>query len=141
LIQPPPINDPIVDEEGIMSLAWILYMNQTFNGDTGTEWTPAFTNLTTVGVPTITGRYYKISQSLVYFRATIVPGTSTTSTAGTTYINNFPLTMRGDGACNAVSGGAGATPGHCDSTTNRIYVPAWTAVTVPLSITGTVEAR
>lgn len=150
-IKEPPIYQPMIDPPdpkdpesftGIATLAWILFFNQLFIGDTGTSWTPTFTNLTVVGAaPTITGVYYKISQSLVYFRAKIVPGTNTSSTAGTTYINNFPLSMIGDGACIAVSGLLGGTPGMCDQASNNIYVPAWTTVTVPLSIVGIVEAR
>lgn len=139
-LQAPPIYQPLLDNVGKATMPWVLFFNQLFFGDTGVDWTPSFTNLTQVGTPTITGKYYKISQSLVYFRVRIVPGTSTSSTAGTTYINNFPLSMTGDGACIAVSGLLGATPGMCDQASNHVYVPAWSVVTVPLSIVGMVEA-
>lgn len=141
-VQPPPIYQPLAsDDSGIAALPWILFFNQVFKGDGGTAWIPTFTNLTVVGTaPVITGVYYKISASLCYFRVKIVPGTNTSSTAGTTYINNFPLKLSADGACDAVSGLLGTTPGMCDQASNRIYVPAWSAVTVPLTITGTVEA-
>jgi hypothetical protein len=139
-IQPPPIINPVIDESGIATLPWILFFGQIFSGDTGTSWTPSFTNLTTVGTPTITGRYYKIG-SLVYFSITITPSTSTSSTAGSTYVNNFPLDVITDGACFAVSGLVGGPVGMVEASTNRIYVPDWSAVTVPLTVIGLVEAR
>lgn len=145
-IQAPPIYEPLFEaappgqqEDPIASLPWILFFNSVFTGDAGTVWIPLFSNLTEVGTPTITGIYYQIGK-ICYFRVSIIPATSTTSTAGTTFINNFPLKMSGDGACIAVSGLLGSTPGMCDSASNNIYVPAWNAVTVPLSIVGLVEA-
>lgn len=139
--QPPPIQEQVIDEGGILTLPWILFMNNLFTGDRGTDFTPVFTNLTTVGTPTLTGRYIKIGQSLAYFWLKIVPSTSTTAVAGTTYINNFPLTFLSDGICFAVSGLLGSTSGHITSADNRIYVPAWSAVTVPLTIVGIGEVR
>jgi hypothetical protein len=133
---PPPSGDQVVDKDGFMSLSWLLFNNGIYEGDTGTDWTPAFTSLTQTGTPTITGRYYRVLRRLCFFRVLIVPGTDTTSTAGTTYINNFPLTFTSDGVCFAVSGNLGATPGHIVASNNRIYVPAWTAVTVPLTVIG-----
>lgn len=139
-VKPPPIDDIVIDESGKAALSWSLFFNSIFTGDTGTDWTPTFTNLTISGTPTITGQYYRIGRTLVYFQVRIVPATNTSSTAGTTYINNFPLTLSADGACIAVSGLLGSTPGMCDMATNRIYVPAWTTVTVPLTIVGFVAA-
>lgn len=139
-IKSPPIYEPLAEENGKARLPWILYFNSLFNGDTGTSWTPTFTSLTQTGVPTITGKLYRIGRSLAYFSVRIVPATDTTSIAGTTYINNFPLTMTADGACLAVSGLLGSSAGMCDSATNRIYVPPWVSVTVPLSVVGMVEA-
>lgn len=141
-ITAPPIYQPMVGDiqDLVASLPWILFFNSLYTGDTGTSWTPAFANLTEVGTPTITGRGYRLSRSLVYFSIKIVPGTSTTATAGSTYVSNFPYTMTGDGACIAVSGLLGSTPGMCDSASNHIYVPAWSAITVPLTVVGIVEA-
>lgn len=146
-VKAPPIYEPLITaddsgkvENAVPTLPWILFFNSLFIGDAGTAWTPTFTNLTQSGTPTITGVTYKISQSLVYFRIKIVPGTNTSSTAGTTFVNNFPFAMKGDGACIAVSGLLGSNPGMCDQSSNHIYVPTWSAVTVPLSIVGLVEA-
>lgn len=138
-VSPPPFIEPLADEEGVASLPWSLFFNQMFTGDTGTSWTPTFTSLTEVGTPTITGKYFKIGQSLCYFWVTITPSTSTTATAGATYINNFPLDIVSDGACLAVSGLLGTNAGQCEASTNRIYPPSWSAVTVPLTIVGLVE--
>lgn len=102
-VQPPPIQHPVIDEGSLATLPWILFFNQVFSGDTGTDWTPSFTSLTETGTPTITGRYYKFG-ALVYFYVLVTPATDTSATAGTTYINNFPLDVTSDGACFAVSG-------------------------------------
>lgn len=139
-VKPPPIYEPLAENDGKPRLPWVLFFNSLFNGDTGTNWTPTFTNLTISGTPTITGRLYRIGQSLAYFSVLITPATNTSAVAGTTYINNFPLTLKKDGACLAVSGLLGSSAGMCDSATNRIYVPAWTTVTVPLTVVGFVEA-
>lgn len=141
-VKPPPIYENVADEEGKLKLAWVLFMNGIYTGDTGTTWTPTFTNLTVVGAaPTLTGKYYRIGKSLAYFNVKVVPGTNTSSTAGTTYISNFPLRLSADGACIAVSGLLGGGAGMCDQSSNNIYVPAWSAVTVPLTIVGLVETR
>lgn len=139
-IKSPPIYDILTEKDGKARPPWVLYFNSLFTGDTGTDWAPTFTSLGTTGTPTITGKVYRIGRHLAYFHVKIVPATDTTSTAGTTYINNFPLTLSADGACLAISGLLGSNAGMCDSATNRIYVPAWTTVTVPLTIVGFVEA-
>lgn len=139
-VKEPPIYEIMIDEEGKSRIPWALFFDNIFRGDTGTAWTPTFTNLTQTGTPTITGTVYRIGRSMAYFSVRIVPATDTTSVAGTTYINNFPLTLTADGACLAVSGLLGSIAGMCDSATNRIYVPAWAAVTVPLTVVGFVEA-
>jgi len=40
----------------------------------------------------------------------------------------------------AVSGLLGTNAGMCDKSSNNIYVPSWSAVTVPLTVVGMVEA-
>lgn len=141
-ISEPPIYQPIADQQtGIAALPWILFFNALFTGDTGTDWTPTFTSLTQTGVPTITGRVYRIGRSWAIFRVTIVPATDTSSTAGVTYIDNFPLTMSNDGFNLAVTGLVGSSAGMCDSATNRIYMPTWTSIVLPLTIIGLVEAN
>lgn len=141
MINPPPIYDYLIDQDGKANLSWILYFNSLYEGDTGTEWNPTFVSLTSVGSPTITGRYYRIGRRLCYFHVIVNPATSTTATATTTYIDNFPLTMAYDGLCFAVSGGSGTNAGHAIASTNRIYVPSWSAVTVPVHVIGMVEVR
>lgn len=135
-VAPPPVRDYIVGPDGKTNLSWVLFFNNLYEGDTGATWTPTFTSLTTVGSPTITGKYFMLTRRIVCFFVRIVPGTNTSATAGTTYINNFPLTFASDGVNFAVSGNLGAGPGHIVSSNNRIYTPAWSAVTVPLTIVG-----
>lgn len=136
---PAPITQPVLDQGGLPTLPWTLFFNQSYEGDAGTEWTPTFQNLT--GGATITGRYYQLSQYITYFTVTVDPDTSTSATAGTTYIDNFPLGINGDGFCISVAGVAGGAIGVCDASTNRIYVPSWSGVSVPLTILGICEAR
>lgn len=139
---PPPIQEVLTEEQsGNATLPWILFFNRSFTGDAGTAWTPTFTSLGTTGTPTITGRYYKLSQFLTVFWVRIVPGTDTTSTAGTTYINNFPEAMAFDGFCTAQSNGVGASTGHAVASNNRIYTPGWSALTNPVQIVGLLFTR
>lgn len=141
----PPIYSPLIDDptDPVAGLPWILFFNQVYSGDLGQQWNPTFTGLTVSGAaPTITGNFYQITQALLAFTVRIVPatGSSTTSTAGTTYINNFPLRMNGDGIVFAVSGLLGTNSGQCEFATNRVYPPSWSAVTIPLTLFGFVEA-
>lgn len=139
----PPTLDILTDQEtGLVTLQWLIFFNSIFSGDPGQGWTPTFSGLTEVGgAATITGKIFQLSQSLVLFSARIVPATNTSAVAGTTYINNFPFTANGDGICFAVSGNLGSNAGMVSASDNRIYVPTWTTVTVPLSIIGIVEAN
>lgn len=138
--KPAPITQPVLDDNGLPTLPWTLFFNQNYNGDAGTAWSPTFTSLTG-STTSVTGRYYRLSQYLVYFVINVTPSGATTSTAGTTYIGNFPLTFNGNGFNTVVSGAAGGAIGMNRASDNRIYVPAWTSVSVPLTIMGMGEAR
>jgi hypothetical protein len=145
-INPAPIQTPVTEMDiktkrstGFCTLPWISFFNSLFTGDTGTTWTPTATNLTVVGAaPTITGKYYRSGQ-FIDFTIRIVPGTNTSATAGTTYFS-VPFNINVDGANTIVSGLLAGSNGMCDSATDRIYPPAWAAVTVPLTIVGRVIA-
>lgn len=139
-IEAPPTRNPLTGSKGELTLPWLLFFNQTFNGDAGTEWAPTFTDLTEVGAATITGRYYQISQFLCYFNILVTPGTNTSAVAGTTYVSNFPLTASANGICGTVSNNLGGALGMVNASNNRIYVPEWTTVTTPINILGIVEA-
>lgn len=136
-LDPPPINEIVTEQNGLLRLAWVLYMNQLFEGDAGTEWTPTFISLGSTGTPTITGRYYRINQKICLFFVTITPSTDTTSTAATTYISNFPLTFTTDSVCFAGTGsGAVQAIGGIRASDSRIYTPGWSAVTTPITVVG-----
>lgn len=139
-IQPPPTRNPITEKQGQLTMPWLLFFNQMFNGDAGVNWTPTFSGLTEVGTATKTGRYYQISQFLCYFNILITPGTNTSAVAGTTYVDNFPLTASSNGICGTVSNNLGGGLGMVVASNNRIYVPAWTTVTTPINVIGIVEA-
>jgi hypothetical protein len=139
----PPVQQPLMDQGGGTNILWVLFFNSIFNGDAGVAWIPTAASLTSSsGVPTIAGRVYKISNYLTFFRFTIVPasGETTSSTAGTTYITNFPYVMSGDGVCADVSNKLGGTLGMCEQATNKIWLPAWTTISNPVSVIGIVEA-
>ena len=140
-VSPAPIQDKVTDQAGKATIAWTLFFNSLYTGDTGTDWTPTFVNLTSVGTPTITGRYFKIGQKLAYFSIVVTPATNTSSTAGTTYVSNPPFTFLGNSINFAVAGAGGTVSGINDATTNRIYVPAWSLITTPVTILGIGEIR
>lgn len=140
--EPPIYQEIAAKEDGKATLPWILFFNSLYNGDTGTAWTPTFQNLTEVGgTSTKVGRYYKIGQGLCFFRVTVTPVTNTSATAGTTYIDNFPLLFTSDSANLAVSGVLGSNAGMNVASNNRIYPPTWTTLTNPVTIIGFGEVR
>lgn len=137
-VSPAPITQPVIDQQGLPTLPWTLFFNQNYQGDAGNEWNPVFQNLT--GNAEVTGRFYRLSQYLVFFVVNITPNGNTSATAGTTYIEGFPLTFSNDGFNTVVSGTTGGAIGMNVKSNNRIYVPSWTNVSVPLTIIGIQEA-
>lgn len=129
---------PLVDEEGKVTLPWQAALDGIVGGDGGNTWTPTFTGLTVSGTPTFKGVYYQISNTLVYYAITIIPATSTTSVAGTTYCDNFPFTITNAGANITVSGFT-ASAGGTTASDKRIYPAAWSAITTPITIIGIAE--
>jgi len=136
---PAPITQPLADNNGLPTLPWTLFFNQTYNGDAGLDWTPTLTSLTG-STTSVTGRYYRLSQYLVFFRITITPNGNTSSTAGTTYASGFPLNFTADGFNTVVSGSGGGTIGMNRASDQRILFPGWSNVSVPLIILGMGEA-
>lgn len=135
---PAPITQSVIDENGLPTLPWTLFFNQNFQGDSGNDWDVNFVSLT--GNAEITGRYYRLSQFLVYFTVNITPDGNTSATGGTTYIDSFPLAFTGNGFNTVVSGAAGGAIGINRASDKRIYVPSWTNISVPLTVIGLVEA-
>jgi hypothetical protein len=136
----PPLYDKIIDSDDKANLNWTIFFQGLSNGDSGADWSPTFVNLGVSGTPEISGRYYQISKYLTYFSVFINPnGGNTTSTAGSTYIDNFPLPFGGDGIVFALSGNLGDGPGHIVASSNRIYVPSWSAVSIGLTLIGICE--
>lgn len=140
VINPPPTYEKIVDANGNVTTAWLLFFDQMYNGDRGSSWTPVATNLTQVGGnATLTGQIYRISNKLYFFRIGITPVTNTSSVAGTTYFTGLPISAGYDGFCTAQSSTLGDPTGMIVASNNRIYTPAWTTIAVPVTITGVVE--
>lgn len=135
----PPKTEPVVDKDKFATLTWLVFFDQLASGDAGTSWTPTFTGLTETGTATKTGVYYRLSKKLVYFRIVITPATNTSATLGTTYCNNFPLTMSANGANVSMIDYTAAVSGSTSSN-NRIYTATWAAQTVPITIIGIAEA-
>jgi len=139
---PPPIIETLVDEKGMPTLRWVSFFDSLWRGDTGNVWLPNFVNLGISGVPTISGSYYRITQSFVYFSMVVEPATNTSSVAGTTYVDNFPLVFQDAGVCFATVGNvASQSVGSIDAFNGRIYTPEWTAITVPVLVCGVGLAR
>lgn len=133
-----PLTQPVIDENAYPTLPWTLFFNQMFEGDAGKSWIPTFQSFT--GTATFSGRFYRLSQYLVFFTVKITPSGNTSTTSGSTYIDNFPLNLTNDGFNTVVSGAAGGAIGMNRASDNRIYVPQWTNVSVPLTIIGIGEA-
>ena len=139
---PPPLYHPMVDKNGVVTMPWVLFFGGLQGGDQGTDWTPAFTSLAVTGTPILTGTYFRLSNLLVYFTATVTPATNTSCTAGSTYINNFPLIVAQDSAVVAVSGVLGSNEvGIAQANSGRIYPPTWTNETTPVIISGLIRAQ
>lgn len=145
MLKKPPIQKPLIGEGGLVSPEWALFFQQAWTGDTGEEWTPAFTGLTVVGTVTITGKIFQISRYLTYITVTItsVAGGTSASVAGTTYINNFPGNINNDGMIvnGRVTTGVGLGTAVVRASDNRIFTSNWTATTDTIIITGIIETR
>lgn len=145
-IAPPPLQESIARTlaggKQEVTFPWAAFFNGVYEGDAGQKWDPVFTNLTeSGGAADITGVYGQINQNMVLFNILIEPAGSVSATAGSTYASGFPLQFTHDTFCIAVTGGLGGLPGHVVSSTNRIYIPALSSVTVPVSIIGVGFAR
>jgi len=136
----PPKTEPMVDDDKFATLNWIIFFESLATGDLGSTWTPTFVGLTETGTATKTGKYYRISQRLAYFRIVITPATDTSAVNGTTYCDNFPLQMISDGANVTCSGFTASVSGTTYSD-KRIYTATWTAITTPITIVGLVEVQ
>ena len=134
----PPTFETLVDDDKRATLTWAAFFESLSQGDFGTAWTPTFDGLTEVGSATKTGVYYKLSQRLAFFRITITPETNTSSVLGTTFCNNFPLTIANNGLCASISSYTANVSGISDS---KIYTSTWTTLTTPITIVGIVEVR
>lgn len=135
----PPRTEELIDEDKFATLNWTAFFESVASGDAGTTWTPTFTGLTEVGgAATITGAYYRLSAKLVFIKIVITPVTNTSATLGTTFCNNFPLTIRGANAVTTVSGFTASTAG---ANSTGIYAATWAAITTPVTITGIIEAN
>ncbi len=119
---------------------WQKWFNLLWNNSAANtiNWTPSFTGLT--GAATITGAYNRIG-GLLYFQALITPDISTTAVLGSTYINNLPFASTAFGVLTAINTSSRVVigTGQIDALTSNAYVPGWTAVTDPISITGFVQ--
>ena len=134
-LNPAPINQPVLEPTGLLTLQWILFLSALYDGDTGTTFIPIPVGMGVSGVATYTGAYYRSGQ-FIKFYIYIVPGTSTTSTAGTTYFT-LPFDVKQDSVCFATGPvTAVQSIGTIASLDNRCYTPAWSAVTVPITIVG-----
>ncbi len=137
----PPFYEILVDGEQKTNLNWTVFFQNLVDGDAGETWKPTFVSLGASGTPILSGRYFRINKYLAYFVININPnGGNTTSTAATTYCDNFPLSLQTDGVC-LVGTGSGAVQavGGVRATDKRIYTPDWSAVTENLSIVGIVN--
>jgi hypothetical protein len=132
-----PIADKALDDNGKFRPTWIEYFSAVNRGDVGTTWNPTVSNLTAIGTPTITGVYYQ-NGGFTDFAVKIVPGTSTSSVLGTTTIA-LPFAVVVDAAANVVVG-VNVAQAAINSSGRLVYLPTWSVVVVPITITGRVKS-
>lgn len=105
------------------------YLDLTGRDRWQTSWTPARTGWTDTGAaPTVTGRF-KVVGRQCFFQAKVVPGTTTATVAGTSYIA-LPIAaagLAGDGCM--MNATTNVAVGVCvvDVANSRLYVPAQAA--------------
>ncbi len=131
-----PIADKLLDDTGKLRPSWVVYFSDLNRGDVGTTWNPTITNLASTGTPTITGVYYQ-NQGFTDFAVKIVPGVDTSSTLGSTTIAT-PFSVAADTVANVVSGN-GTAFGVVNASSKTIFLPTWSALTAPVTITGRVK--
>jgi hypothetical protein len=131
-----PISDKVLDENGKLRPTWIVYFSDVGRGDVGTTWSPVVSNLASTGTPTITGVYYQ-NNGFTDFAVKIVPATDTSSTLGSTTIA-LPFNVTADSVAGVV-GGTTAFFGVVNAAGKVVFLPTWSLVTVPLTITGRVK--
>jgi hypothetical protein len=123
----------VVDQNGKMALDWRIFMQSLLVGDPGNKFKPDVEGLSSVGTPSFSGVYYQ-NQGFIDFYVTISPGTSTTSTGGSTYIQ-LPFTVTSDVPCFATTSGASSL-GGITASNNRAYLPSWSGLTTPVTVSG-----
>ena len=131
-----PIAEKLADDKGKARPAWVEFFADLTSGDVGTSWTPTIANLTTVGIPTISGVYYQ-NTGFTDFAVKIVPATSTDSVFGSTTIP-LPFSVTADTGCFVVFGST-ILAGIIGASTKQVFLPTWTGVATPVTITGRVK--
>lgn len=134
------VDEQLPEAKGRSTLPWILFFNNIVSGSVGVPWVPTFVGLTEVGLAVKSGIYFVVSNALAYFRIIITPVTSTSSTAGSTYVDNFPLTIVAPATFGTIVGNADAGLGTTNASNNRLYTPTWTTITGAVILSGFVEA-
>ena len=131
-----PISDKVVDDNDKLRPSWVEFFSLLTRGDVGTTWNPTITNLGSVGAPTITGVYYQNS-GFTDFAVKIVPGANTSSVLGSTTIQ-LPFNATVDTVAPVVTGNTSAF-GIINSASDTVFLPTWTNITSPITITGRVK--
>ena len=131
-----PIADKLLDDTGKLRPSWVVWFSELQRGDVGTSWSPVFTNLTAVGTPTISGVYYQ-NDGFTDFAIKIVPGTNTSSTAGSTTVA-LPFNVTADVPAGVVAANS-VSFGVVNASGKTIFLPTWTTVAVPITISGRVK--
>ena len=131
-----PIAEKLADDNGKARPAWVEFFSELTRGDIGTSFTPSITGLTEVGAATISGVYYQNS-GFADWAVKIVPGTNTSSTFGATFIA-LPFNVTADMPCFA-AGESGVSVGVIIASSRIAFLPTWTAITTPLTISGRVK--
>ena len=133
----PPKTEVLIDEEKFPTLNWLAFFDLLADGDSGSVWVPTFVGLTEVGTAIKTGKYWRLTKNLAFFRITITASTSTAATAGVTYCDNFPLNITAQGMCATINSSTAQVSGI--TTDKKIYTSTWAATPNTITLIGIAE--
>ena len=134
-----PATAKVVNPDGLMSQEWLGYFTSR-QGRNQKPWEPVLVNLGG-GVAVVSG-YWTLSERLFSFSIRITPSTTTSSVLASTYLD-LPFSSLADGAALAFNTSTKTLLGAAliEAGTSRAYLPTWTTLAAPVSVSGSVQIR
>lgn len=135
-MQPPiPISSKVLSGSGLISPEWQGYFVQR-QAKNQKNWEPDLVNLTG-GVLEVTG-FWTVSERTFTFSVRIAPSSPLSSVLNSSYFE-LPFPSIADGAALAFNTTSKALLGAALIMSGKVYLPTFTSVNDPISISGTVQ--